>query len=194
MEDIYEPFKGVKSTRADFAIKNNLESLANIISCMKYSKEQIGQKARAFLNTNIKDVDTCINSAMDIIALRYSQEIKTKESLRKNLENHALLTTKKTKTFEEEGIYKELKDIKQKASYIKSHRLLAVFRAVNEKQLSLKVEVDEAYITTSDIKKPPKHPFNYNGVIGLLGFIFSKVIFVFGILILPPEFPANNFS
>jgi len=146
LEDIYEPFKGVKSTRADFAIKNNLESLANIISCMKYSKEQIGQKARAFLNTNIKDVDTCINSAMDIIALRYSQEIKTKESLRKNLENHALLTTKKTKTFEEEGIYKELKDIKQKASYIKSHRLLAVFRAVNEKQLSLKVEVDEAYI------------------------------------------------
>jgi len=146
LEDVYEPYKGVKSTRADFAIKNNLEGLANIISCMKYSKEQIGQKSRAFLNTNIKDVDTCINSAMDIIALRYSQEIKTKESLRKNLENHALLTTKKTKTFEEEGIYKELKDIKQKASYIKSHRLLAVFRAVNEKQLSLKVEVDEAYI------------------------------------------------
>lgn len=146
LEDIYEPFKGVKSTRADFAIKNNLEGLANIISCMKYTKDQIRTKANSFLNENIKDIDTCIKAAMDIIALRYSQEIKTKEALRKNIENHALIRTKKTKTFEEDGLYKELKEINQKAIYIKSHRLLAILRAVNEKQLTLKIEVDEDYI------------------------------------------------
>jgi len=146
LEDIYEPYKGVKSTRADDAIKNGLEALANIISSMRYTRDEIKQKAKSFLSHNIKTVDDAINGAKDIIALRYSQEIRTKEALRKNLENHAQLITKKTKSFEENGLYKELGIIKQNAKYLKSHRLLAIFRAVNEKQISLKVEVDEAYI------------------------------------------------
>ncbi len=146
LEDIYEPYKGVKSTRADFAIKNNLEGLANIISCMKYTTNEVEQKAKNYLNSNIKDVTTCIKCAMDIIALRYSLEVRTKDALRKNIENHAVLITKKTKTFEEDGLYKDLKDLNQKAKYIKSHRFLAILRAVNEKQITLKLEVDEDYI------------------------------------------------
>jgi len=146
LEDIYEPYKGVKSTRADDAIKNGLESFANIISSMRYSKDDIKQKAKEFINRNIKTVDSAISGAKDIIALRYSHELRTKDMLRRNLENHALLVTKKTKIFEENCLYKELRCIKQNAKYLKSHRLLAIFRAVNEKQISLKVEVDEEYI------------------------------------------------
>jgi len=146
LEDIYEPFKGTKNTRADDAIKNGLENLANIISTMKYTKNEIEQKAKNFLNKDVKNVDEAINGAKDIIALRYSQEIKTKEGVRKNLENHASLVSKKTKTFEENGVYKNLSSINTKAKYIKSHQLLAILRAVNEKQLSLKVEADEEFL------------------------------------------------
>ena len=146
LEDIYEPYKGVKSTRADDAIKNGLGTLANIIACVRYSKDEIKQKAKSFLNQNVKTIDDAIKGAQDIIALRYSQELKTKEALRRNLENHAQIVTKKTKTFEENGLYKDLSAIKQNAKYLKSHRLLAIFRAVNEKQISLKVDVDETYI------------------------------------------------
>jgi len=146
LEDIYEPFKGVKSSRASDAIKNNLEGLANIISSMRYSTEDVKYKAKSFLNQNIKTIDEAINGAMDIIALRYSQDIRTKDALRKNLENYSQLITKKTKTFEENGLYKNLAEIKEKTKWIKSYRLLAILRAVNEKQLTLKVEVDEEYL------------------------------------------------
>ncbi|MEA3553653.1 MAG: Tex-like N-terminal domain-containing protein [Campylobacterota bacterium] len=146
LEDIYEPFKGVKSSRAADAIKNNLEGLANIISSMRYSIDDIKYKAKSFLNQNIKTIDEAILGAMDIIALRYSQDIRTKDALRKNLENHSQLITKKTKTFEVNGLYKNLCEIKEKTKWIKSYRLLAIFRAVNEKQLTLKVEVDEEYL------------------------------------------------
>ena len=78
--------------------------------------------------------------------MRYSQDIKTKDGVRKNIHSHGILTTKPTKTFESNGIYKDLADISQKATYLKSHRLLAIFRAVNEKQLTLKIEVDEKYL------------------------------------------------
>ena len=146
LEDIYEPFKGVKNTRASDALKNNLEGLANIISSMKYTKDDIKYKAKSFLNQNIKTTDEAILGAMDIIALRYSQDIRTKDALRKNLENYSILTTKKTKTFEINGLYKNLGEIKEKTKWIKSYRLLAIFRAVNEKQLTMKIEVDEEYI------------------------------------------------
>ena len=152
LEDIYEPYKGVKNTRADEAIKNGLDNFANIISTMKYTKEDIEKKAKNFFNNNITTVKAAIDGAKDVIALRYSQEIKTKDNLRKNLQNHASLVTKKTKTFEENGVYKNLSQINVKAKYIKSHQLLAILRAVNEKQLSLKIEVDEEYLING-IKK-----------------------------------------
>jgi len=149
LEDIYEPYKGMKNTRADDAVKNGLENLANIISTMKYTTHEIEQKAKNFLNLNGKNVSTiedALNGAKDIIALRYSQELKTKDGVRKNLENHASIVTKKTKTFEENGLYKNLATINTKGKYLKSHQLLAILRAVNEKQISLKVVADEEFI------------------------------------------------
>ena len=146
LDDIYEPFKGVKSTRADFAIKNNLKPLASYISSMRFSKEDVLKKAKQYINDNIKDVNSAIESSLDIIALDYSQDLKVKDGLRKNLENHSLLKTKKTKTFNENGLYKDLKEFSLKAKYIKSYKLLAILRAVNEKEISLKIEVDEEYL------------------------------------------------
>ena len=158
LEDIYEPYKGTKSTRADEAVKHGLEPLANIISTMRYSTDEIKQKAKGFLGLHVKSIDDAIKGAGDIIALRYSQEIRTKDALRKNLLNHGMLVTKKTKTFEENGLYRDLAKINQKVTYIKSHRLLAIFRAVNEKQISLKIEADEEYFING-IKqyRIPKH-------------------------------------
>ena len=40
----------------------------------------------------------------------------------------------------------------KKIKYIKSHRVLAILRAVNEKQLSIKVDIDENHIL-ENIKK-----------------------------------------
>ena len=111
LEDIYEPFKGAKSSRASDALKNNLEGLANVISSMRYSIDDVKFKAKSFLNQNIKNIDDAIQGAMDIIALRYSQDIRTKDALRKNLENHSKLITKKTKTFEANGLYRNLVDL-----------------------------------------------------------------------------------
>ena len=97
LEDIYEPYKGTKSTRADDALKHGLEPLANIILTMRHSSDEIKQRAKTFLSQHVKSVDAAIKGAKDIIALDYSLEIRTKEALRKNLLNHGLLVTKKNK-------------------------------------------------------------------------------------------------
>ena len=152
LEDIYAPFKDKKSSRTTTALENGLEPLANIIQNMRYTKEECEQKANQFLNENIKSINEAINGAKDIIAQRYADDFKSKEVLRNLIQNWGVLEVTPTKEFDKNGLYSNFANINEKIKYIKSHRVLAILRAVNEKQLSLKVEIDENHIL-ENIKK-----------------------------------------
>jgi uncharacterized protein len=146
LEDIYAPFKDKKSSRTLSAIENGLEPLANIIQSMRYSLEEINQKAKQFINKDVITIEDTINGASDIIAQRYADDFRTKEVIRNIVLNYGIIETKKTKTFNESGVYVSVANVSEKVKYIKSHRFLAINRAVNEKELTIKIEVDENYI------------------------------------------------
>lgn len=152
LEDIYAPFKDKKSSRTLSAIENGLEPLSNIIQSMKYSLDEINQKAKQFINKEVLTIEDAINGASDIIAQRYADDFRTKEVIRNIVLNYGILETKKTKTFNESGVYTSVANVSEKIKYIKSHRFLAINRAVNEKELTLRIEVDENYIL-ENIKK-----------------------------------------
>ena len=152
LEDIYAPFKDKKSSRTSNAIENGLEPLANIIQSMRYSLDEVNQKAKQFLNKEVVTIEDAISGASDIIAQRYADDFKTKEIIRNIITNHGTIETKATKTFEKNGLYANFENVSEKVKYIKSYRLLAILRAVNEKQLTVKIEVDENHIL-ENIKK-----------------------------------------
>ena len=152
LEDIYAPFKDKKSSRTSTAIENGLEPLANIIQSMKYSLEEVNQKAKQFLGKEVSNIEDAISGASDIIAQRYADDFRTKEVIRNIVLNYGILETKRTKTFDENGVYVSVANVSEKVKYIKSHRFLAISRAVNEKELTVKIEVDENYIL-ENIKK-----------------------------------------
>ena len=151
-EDIYAPFKDKKSSRTTYAIENGLEGLANIIQSMKYDIKQIEQKAKSFLNENIKTIDEAINCAKDIIAQRYADDFKSKEVIRNIISNWGILETKEAKDFDKNGLYASFANANEKIKFIKPHRVLAILRAASEKQLSIKIEIDENHIL-ENIKK-----------------------------------------
>ena len=152
LEDIYAPFKDKKSSRTSEAIEKGLEPFANIIQSMKYSLEEINQKAKQFLNKDVESIEGAIAGASDIIAQRYADDFRTKELIRNSVLNYGTIETKKTKTFNANGLYANFADISEKIKYIKSYRFLAILRAINEKELTLKIEVDEDYML-ENIKK-----------------------------------------
>ena len=157
-EDIYAPFKDKKSSRTTTAISNGLEPLANIIQSMKYSKDDINQKAKQFLNKNVSSLEDAINGAKDIIAQRYADDFKSKEIVRNLIANWGNIEIKEAKEFDKNGLYTNFVNSNEKLKYIKSHRALAILRAVNEKQLSIKIQIDETHIL-ENIKKykiPPQ--------------------------------------
>lgn len=152
LEDIYTPFKDKKSSRTTKAIENGLEPFANIIQSLKYTKEEIEQRAKQFLNKEVTSIEDAITGAKDIIAQRYADDFKSKEIIRNQIANWGILEIKKAKEYEENGLYSNFADKQEKIKYIKSHRTLAILRAVNEKQLSVKIDIDEKAIC-ENIKK-----------------------------------------
>jgi len=152
LEDIYAPFKDKKSSRTSNAIENGLEPLANIIQSLKYTKDEVTQKAKQFTNKNIKSIDEALTGAKDIIAQRYADDFKSKEIIRNLISNWGNIEVKEGKEFEKNGVYSNFAGQTEKIKYIKPHRTLAILRAVNEKQLSIKVDIDEKHIL-ENIKK-----------------------------------------
>ena len=152
LEDIYAPFKDKKSSRTSNAIENGLEPLGNIIQSLKYTNEEINQKAKQFQNKNIKSIQEAIQGAKDIIAQRYADDFKSKEIVRNLIANWGEIQIKEGKEFDKNGVYSNFAEKKEKIKYIKSHRTLAILRAVNEKELSIKIDIDEKHLL-ENIKK-----------------------------------------
>jgi len=152
LEDIYAPFKDKKSSRTSDAITNGLEPLANIIQSLKYTNVEVNQKAKQFVNSKIKSSDDAIQGAKDIIAQRYADDFKSKEIVRNLIANWGEIQIKEGKSFDKNGVYTNFANKVEKIKYIKAHRTLAILRAVNEKELSIKVEIDENHLL-ENIKK-----------------------------------------
>ncbi len=156
LEDIYSPFKDKKSSRTSAAIENGLEPLANIIQSLKYTKEEVNQKAKQFITRNndkkVNSIEEALNGAKDIIAQRYADDFKSKEIIRNLIANWGEIQIKEGKEFNKNGVYSNFANKNEKIKYIKSHRTLAILRAVNEKELSIKIDIDEKHIL-DNIKK-----------------------------------------
>ena len=149
LEDIYRPYKEKKNTRASVAIKNALEPLANILQSAKLSKQEFETKAKLFVRGAVKSLDDAIKGAKDIVAERFSDAPKERTVVRDMLLKHGMLTVKKGKGFEEQGVYKNYKEHSERVAFVPSHRYLAVKRGEKEKQLSVKLTIDtDRYLET----------------------------------------------
>ena len=149
LEDVYRPYKEKKNTRASTAIKQGLEPLANMLQSAKLSKEAFMSEAKRFVRGEVKDIAMALRGAQDIVAERYADVPKEREVLRESLQRHGLLETKGSKSFQENGSFKNYKSHSEKIASIPSHRYLAIKRGEKEKELSVKLTIDtERYLET----------------------------------------------
>ena len=142
LEDIYRPFKEKKSSRASVAVANGLTPLANTLSSARLSTSEFKAEAKRFVKGKVASVDDAIKGAQDILAERYADMPREREGIRNSMLRHGMIETKATKTFDENGTFKNLAGKSEKVAYIPSHRYLAIMRGVNEKELSVKITTD----------------------------------------------------
>ena len=86
--------------------------------------------------TSVKNEKEAIQWAKDIIAEDVSDHANLREKIKSHEEINSIVTTKPTKTFEENWVYKIYKEYSKQITDVPSYAYLAIDRAENEKQLN----------------------------------------------------------
>ncbi len=140
VEDIYEPYKKKKRTRATVAIEKGLEPLALIL---RLGQEDVHVRAREFVSEEkeVGSVEDALQGAMDILAQEIAEDFEYKKKIRTKVFSDSVLETSLKKGAEEkEGYltYSMYFEYAEKGKVIPPHRILAINRGEKEDILKVK--------------------------------------------------------
>ena len=143
LEDLYAPYKRKKKTRGMKAIEAGLEPLSELMLTTA-SEADITAKASEFLNEEHKIItaEDALQGAMDIIAEKVSQDIENRTATRLHILKHSQLIVTGNKD-KETSVYGMYYDYKEPLSTVKAHRILALNRGETEKELDVKIDIEE---------------------------------------------------
>ena len=147
VEDLYRPYKEKKKTKATEAIKAGLEPLAKKV--LTFEEFDIYSEANNYLNDQVKTIDKAIEGVKYIIAEIISDEASYRKFLRNYIYINGDIVCKKKKNAKDDNeVYKNYYDSKEKIKAIKSHRVLAINRGEKEDILSVNLDYskDDVYV------------------------------------------------
>lgn len=145
LEDLYLPYKTSRKTKAAKARELGLEGLAKIIMSQKEGNPE--EMAKRFLNQEVKSVNDAISGAKDIIAEWVNEHTVLRAVLRRNYTERGQLNAKVVSTKKVEAVkYKDYFDYTSSLKSCPSYRFLAIFRAVNEGLLRMKIIIDKEWV------------------------------------------------
>ena len=147
VEDIYRPFKPKRRTRASIARENGLEPLAMMLMAQENSTEP-EKEAEAFIDEEkkIKDAQTALQGAMDIIAEDISDDADIRKKLRALAGEKGELVSKASDA-EAESVYMNYYEYTESIPKVANHRVLALDRGEKEGFLKVSVALDETAAT-----------------------------------------------
>lgn len=142
LEDLYQPYKPKRKTRAMKARELGLEPLA--LALMSGSVSDPEAAADKYLTDDVPTTDDALQGARDIIAEWVADQPETREAARNVFRRDGIVTTKLAKGKEAEGEkYRDYIDRSENLSRCPSHRVLAMMRAEREGVIKLSVAPSE---------------------------------------------------
>lgn len=148
VEDIYEPYKKKRKTRASIAIEKGLEPLSYMI---RLGEENLLQQAQNFVNEEkeVLTAEDALQGAMDIVAQQLSEDFERKKKIRNIVFSTTKIETSQKKGAEEKDgylTYSMYFEYNETAKDIPPHRILAINRGEKEDILKVKYLHEEENI------------------------------------------------
>lgn len=141
LEDLYLPYKKKRKTKATVAREQGLAPLAE--KMMQLTTGDPDAIAREFIQGEICTPKEAISGAQYIIAEEIAEDAELRNYIRKDMQRHAFVNTKKRKTKHPEADKFELyEDFSVEITRIKPHQILALNRGESLGILSVKLEDD----------------------------------------------------
>ena len=133
LEDIYLPYKPKRRTRAQVAREQGLEPLAQMLLVQRERDPE--RAAERFIKGDVKDAETALKGAQDIIAETVSEDERSRQQLRNAFARQAIISSKVVKAkadTDEAAKYSDYFDWSEPLKRCSSHRLLAMRRGEDE--------------------------------------------------------------
>jgi uncharacterized protein len=144
LEDLYQPYKPKRRTRASMARDRGLQGLAEMILEQPHSTPGLRELAAPFLNDQVPTAEAAWAGARDIVAEMISDQAEVRQATRaKALQWGSLHSEKLKDASDERGVYRLYYDFELRVDKLRPHQVLAINRGESEKVLRVKVVVPE---------------------------------------------------
>jgi uncharacterized protein len=144
LEDLYQPYKPKRRTRASIAREKGLQGLADLILKQEPSTQTLAHIAAPFLTDKVPTVEDALAGARDIVAEAISDQSQVRQITRdKALRWGVLRCTKTEKADDPRGVYEIYYDFEQRVDRLRPHQALAINRGEADKVLRVRVDVAE---------------------------------------------------
>jgi protein Tex len=145
LEDLYQPYRPKRRTRAMIAKEKGLEPLA-VLLCNNQATADPLAEAKAFVDAakGVASVEEALAGARDILAEQVSDDALAREKTRALCREKAVIRSKVMTGKEEAGAkFKDYFDWSEPLARIPSHRLLAIRRGEEEGFLMMRITPPE---------------------------------------------------
>jgi len=142
LEDLYLPYKPKRRTKAQIARENGLEPLADLL--LHSPRIDPATEAAKYISENVPDATAALDGARAILVERFAEDADLIGQLREMMWSRGTLTAKVRAGKEDEGRkYSDYFDFAEPFGRLKSHRVLAMFRAEKEEILDLTLDPND---------------------------------------------------
>ena len=144
LEDLYQPYKPKRQTRASQARDKGLAGLAQYLLAQPITAKTLEELATPFLNVAVTSVEEALAGARDIVAEAISDDPDVRQQTRtKALEWGRTQSGLRSKADDARGTYRDYYDLDLRVNRLRPHQILALNRGEAEKILRVNIEVSE---------------------------------------------------
>ncbi len=144
LEDLYQPYRPKRRTRASIARERGLQGLADLILAQARAEQPAEALAAAYLSEEVPTVEEALAGARDIVAEAISDHAAVRGTLRSKAVQWAVLRAEKIEDAEDpRGVYQTYYAFEGRVSRLRPHQVLALNRGEAEGVLRVRLEVAE---------------------------------------------------
>lgn len=144
LEDLYQPYRPKRRTRASVAREKGLEPLARLIVEQLQTRKSPAEIARPFLSDEVPSAEDALAGARDIVAEMISDHADIRGQVRNKALQWAVLRSQRIDDAEDERrVFELYYDFEANVERLRPHQILAINRGEAEKVLRVSVDIAE---------------------------------------------------
>lgn len=163
LEDLYQPYRQKRRTRASVAREQGLQPLADLILQQARLHQSADEIARRYLSESVVTVEDALSGARDIVAETISDHAGIRGTVREKALKWGLLISEKIDAAaDEKAVYATYYAYSGRVDRLQPYQVLAINRGESEKVLRVKLSLTEREWLTpihSSFRPDARSPF-----------------------------------